>query len=1013
MSGAVWEHSKLTKQTELFKKISGQVNQHLDTLLHGFSSYAIPMAVVVASMLAFLFWNAQYSISEPQLLEMQVAQGQFDSLSERGETTDPRPGLIAIAGQKSSKFFDTDLSEEPFWVGFTIPKGNDSAPLNVEFPSRHAVQAACWDAQTLKLLGRGNRDAAQGSMREMKAGFTLQAVRPIDSQNIICQISSAGPARLSALLWNSVDLQMSAQEFYRKSGLLEGGILILAVFVLVTAIINRSALYMLFAAWLVVNLRMGALSAGWDMQWLGHSIPAVGLSRIRAMTMAVYYVLSVTLFGMLFKGELIKVAALWQHRVMQWLCLPLLLLSATAPYKSFLPFLWGATALFVAYMLLALLRILIITRSKPAMWYGASIAVTIAASLYEVIAAALGFKGLIGSFNSVTAALSSSLLAAVAIAAQMRTEHQKRLEIQAELQHTYEAMPIGLFTLDMRGRFLSANPALMRMLGQKMLDNGGHTWQRYFSGGAWAQLHNLVHTQIDGELELKGRAPLLGEREVSRFMVKATLARDRIEGSLQNITEKAKATEELLFLVNNDPLTKVLNRRGIEKSLENAMAELATGKPLALAYLDLDRFRLINDLYGHAAGDDVLQQVCRRVTQMISGAMQFGRVGGDEFVLVMSDTKIPVASLICRGIIESLGSTPYRVGDRAFHVRGSMGLIEVGAEMQVKDAVSTADRACHEAKSGSGDGLVIFERNASAFDQHEAELKLVERLSTPNATDGLFLMMQPIMSLTRPHDSLNFEVLLRMLDQDGQLIPTDRLISAAESSGRMSVIDRWVLSTTLTWMNMHFDKLKKTRFVCMNLSGASLNDEKFLQDVYGMLELNMHIVNHLCLEITESVALHDLNNTRRFVDKVRSYGAKVALDDFGAGYTSFSYLKELTADLLKIDGSFIVDMNRHPANVAIVEAIVSLARNLGMKTIAEWAEDAATVQTLTEIGVDYVQGYVVARPQMPASMLEAESSAGFVMDDDLAQFLSLLGKSEEKRAQVELFDQVTSLQSLH
>ena len=252
-----------------------------------------------------------------------------------------------------------------------------------------------------------------------------------------------------------------------------------------------------------------------------------------------------------------------------------------------------------------------------------------------------------------------------------------------------------------------------------------------------------------------------------------------------------------------------------------------------------------------------------------------------------------------------------------------------------------------------------------------------------------------------------------MLDQDGQLIPTDRLISAAESSGRMSVIDRWVLSTTLTWMNMHFDKLKKTRFVCMNLSGASLNDEKFLQDVYGMLELNMHIVNHLCLEITESVALHDLNNTRRFVDKVRSYGAKVALDDFGAGYTSFSYLKELTADLLKIDGSFIVDMNRHPANVAIVEAIVSLARNLGMKTIAEWAEDAATVQTLTEIGVDYVQGYVVARPQMPASMLEAESSAGFVMDDDLAQFLSLLGKSEEKRAQVELFDQVTSLQSLH
>ena len=999
----------MTKQSELFKKAGIQVNHHLDVLLHSFSSYAVPMAVVAASLLAFFYWNTQYSTAEPQLLEFQVVKAE----SPADAVSDLRSGIASLQGRKTNKFFDTDLAEEPYWVGFKVPKNSDITPMSIEFPSRHAVNVACWDAQTLTKIGSGNRDATQGRVREIKAGFAIELTVPNDGVQLVCQVSSAGPARLNVMLWNSADLQLSAQEFHRKSGLLEGGILILAVFVLVTAIINRSALYLLFAAWLVVNLRMGALSAGWDMQWLGFAIPGQGLSRIRAITMAVYYVLSVTLFGMLFKAELIKVAAIWQLRVVQWLCLPLLAVALTAGYKSFLPFLWIVTALFVAFMVLSLTRILIMTRSKAAMWYSASIAITTAASLYEVIAAALGFKGMIGSFNSVTAALSSSLLAAVAIAAQIRTEHQQRLEMQAEMQHTYEAMPIGLFTLDMRGRFLSANPALMRMLGQKVLDNGGHSWQRHFSGGAWAQLHNLVHTQGDGELELKGRAPLLGDREVSRFLVKATLARDRIEGSLQNITEKAKATEELLFLVNNDPLTKVLNRRGIEKALENAMAELATGKPLALAYLDLDRFRLINDLYGHAAGDDVLQQVCRRVTQMISGSMQFGRVGGDEFVLVMSDTKIPVASLICRGIIEALGSTPYRVGDRAFHVRGSMGLIEVGAEMQVKDAVSTADRACHEAKSGSGDGLVIFERNARAFDQHEAELKLVERLSTPNATDGLFLMMQPIMSLTRPHDSLNFEVLLRMLDEDGRLIPTDRLISAGESSGRMSVIDRWVLSTTLAWMNTHFDKLKNTRFICMNLSGASLNDEKFLQDVYAMLELNMHIVSHLCLEITESVALHDLNNTRRFVDKVRSYGAKVALDDFGAGYTSFSYLKELTADLLKIDGSFIVDMNRHPANVAIVEAIVSLARNLGMKTIAEWAEDSATVQTLTEIGVDYVQGYVVARPQMPAALLEAESSASFVMEEDLAQFISLLGRSEEKRAQVELFDQVTSLQSLH
>ena len=198
----------------------------------------------------------------------------------------------------------------------------------------------------------------------------------------------------------------------------------------------------------------------------------------------------------------------------------------------------------------------------------------------------------------------------------------------------------------------------------------------------------------------------------------------------------------------------------------------------------------------------------------------------------------------------------------------------------------------------------------------------------------------------------------------------------------------------------------------MNLSGASLNDEKFLADVYDLLEKNRHLVGQICLEITESVALHDIDNTRRFVNKVRRIGARVALDDFGAGYTSFSYLKEFTADLLKIDGSFIVNMNKHPANIAIVEAIVNLAKNLGMKVIAEWAEDNATVQTLTDIGVDYVQGFVVSRSQHPDKLLLAQSSASFIKDEELANMMSLVGKDEPAVTQVDLFGD-TAASRLH
>ena len=625
-------------------------------------------------------------------------------------------------------------------------------------------------------------------------------------------------------------------------------------------------------------------------------------------------------------------------------------------------------------------------------WYRISIAAALLTSLYVVLTSASGF--FVGANNILTITLISSLLASLAVGEQMRQRNKERAASQAGLQHAFNASPIGLFTLDVNGSFLSANPALKRMLGYSSFDKDANSWREHFSSGDWDLLSKAVHVADQAELEMGHESHLHGEQQSSRFLVKATLSRLRIEGSLQDVTEKSKATAELLFLASNDSLTNVFNRRGIEEVLETAMKGFHVEKPMALAYLDLNRFKLINDLYGHNTGDEILQQVCLRVKESIPGHVHIGRVGGDVFLLVLEDTNITAAEAICRCVSDGVGTAPYKVGSRAFQVRCSIGLIEVSASMQVKDAVSTADRACREAKANNKGGLVVYAKDATAFQQHEAEINLLTLLSSATATDGLFLVMQPIMSLSAPHDSLNFEVLLRMRDHTGALIPTDKLIKAGENSGRMSVIDRWVLSTTLTWLNQHYGTMRHTKFLCINLSGASLNDESFMKEVYRMLESNSHIAHHICLEITESVALNDLANTRRFVGKVRSYGVKVALDDFGAGYTSFTYLKDITSDFLKIDGSFIVDMNKHPANIAIVEAIVSLAKNLGMKTIAEWTEDTATVQTLAEIGVDYVQGYIVARPQLPEDLLNAASSASFIVDKAMSDFALQLGKSD-------------------
>jgi len=951
----------------------------LDQVLQIISVYLVPVVLGLVTIVALVFWDSEYPDVFGKPLEFHISQG-----SSATET--PEQGLALAAQQPLVRRSGTRLSEQPFWVSFVTQPDTSEAVAVVEFASRHAVDVACWDAQTMRPTGSANRVLAQGAVSEAKAGFALVVESAATPHSFVCRMHFIGPAKIDAAQWRASEFQLSSQQFFRKSGLLDGGLILLTLFMLVTALINHDRSYVLFAGWLALNLRVAAQSAGWDNQWLGHSVPQEWLFEMRMVTFSMYSILTVTLFKTLFQEQLAKTNYEGVLRSVQFASLPLLILSLVLPYHTFIPILWVITVFAGALLGFLIVRILILARNTVAMWYCASMCITLIAWGSEVLAASTGIHWMTGAINFVTAALSSSLLTALAMAEKMRVEHIERLNAQTELVHTFEVMPIGLFTLDTDDRFLSANPALIDMLGQNVLAEGCNSWGQYFKEDSWALVNSMTRGRIDGELELQGKQRPDG-MPTKRFLVKAALSHGKIEGYLQDVTEKYKATERLRYLANNDSLTNVLNRRGIQEVLQTAMRDLGGEKTVALAYLDLDRFKLINDLFGHAAGDEVLKQICDRVTKLLNGSQYFGRIGGDEFIIVFPDVSISVASWVCRSILESIRAQSFTVHEKAFQVRCSIGLIEVVAGTEIKDAVSTADRACREAKKVHNDNLIIYEKNSKGFQEHEAELDLIKRLSIPNVTDDLFLVMQPIMSLSAPHASLNFEVLLRMRDHNGSVIPAGNIITAAESSGQMGMIDRWVLTTTLAWLNTHYAQMTSTQFVCMNLSGASLNDEKFIQDAFTILGQNVLNASRLCIEITEGVALHDLDNTRRFIDRVRNFGCKVALDDFGAGYTSFSYLKKLPADLLKIDGSLVVDMNKHPTNISIVETIVNLARNLGMKTIAEWAEDTATVQVLAEIGVDFVQGYIVARPQSPENLLTATSAASFIQDEELKSYL--------------------------
>jgi len=942
-----------------------RVQHWLAWLLRIAAIYVIPIGIGLVSLLALLFWHDQYQFRDNFPLDIHV-------LAEDAASNTPATALARLDAQPAVSGFHTHLRNTPFWFRFDTMH-RMGGPEIIEFPSRHAVDLACWDTNGMTLLGAGNRESSRSvpyqAMLTAKAGFALRM--PFVPARLLCRASFAGPGYLSVVQWPAEQFYLSIDRFHRKSGLLDGGMIVLALFVLIIAIIQRQALYMVFAGWLILNLRIGALTAGWDTQWLGQMVPSPWLLGGRAIVVVLFGISTLTLYQKLLGEYLVTPRQRLPLRIVQWMIPPTLLAAVVLPYNVFVPLLWAAIVSGMGLLTFDLARILFTARTRVPLYFAASLAVAFVSGMAEIVAGSLDLPQFDGLIDSMSAALASSLLAALAVAERMRILTERRVVDQAVRGETWEANPAGLFTLDLDGRFLTGNPALVAMLAHPLRPAAFASWQQAFSEASWLRLHALSHAQrhVTMDVEQSGG----GDADGRHFVVRATRAHDRITGVLDNISEERRAIEQLRSMAHHDTLTGVFNRRGIEAVFDAACGALAAGRPLALAFLSLDRFKLVNDLYGHAAGDEVLKQVCERMTAMLAGGEQVGRLGGDAFLVVMPDTTTASATMMCRAVVERIGSLPYLVGEKAFTVHASLGLIAVAEGMSMADAIVSADRACRTAKTEAGGNLVAHAR--------EAEAKLVARLSGPKATAGLFLEMQPIMAVAAPYASLSVEVQLSMQAPDGTIVGTSPVLAAAEKSGRAGVIDRWVLASTLAWIDRHAARLPSMQCILVKVSGASLNDEHFVQDLLIMLRRHADVAGRLCLAFSERVALQDLDNTRRFIEQVRAFGVRIALDEFGAAHTSFSYLKELPADLLRIDSSFVATINAHPANAAIVEAMVHLARNLGMKTIACAARDNATMRTLAQLGVDYVQGDAVARAQPLDAMLEAPSSGSFMHGD--------------------------------
>lgn len=951
-------------------------------LLDRFTTWVFP-AVLVALASFALFWQlGQTKTPQGTALPIQVweelDEGDAPTLQAAAQRLEALPTVLSAETRRSTR---------NFWFSLRVPASAPNNPIEIEFPSRHAATLGCWNLQTGELLGAGDRSAVSGAMHISRGGFALHATDRSTPWNLVCRAAYRGPAKISAEAWQPKALA-AAQVQHQKTGvMLEAGIGVLAIFMLLTAIVNRSALYWTFVGWLLLNMRMAGLSAGTDLQLLGYPVDPEWLISSRQWVLCMYYAMTIGLFSALFKSELQEVKAGWPLTVSQVSAVAVIAVCPFIAYEKILPLLWVATPIGAAMMIMYLTKILRKTHSRVAAWYAASIVITLLASMNEVAAAATGQREFLLGLNSVTAAIASALLASAAVAEHMRSHRLQNLRAQKLLEAAYLDSPVGLFTVGLEQQIIKANPAFHTMLRRLALDEP-LLLSQLFEANVVQRIMALHHSPSKTSVDLQTQTLLSGNGTQNWLAIKASSVDGNIiECSLQDITERVQVTERLEYLASHDPLTGCLNLRGLAQ--ETAKPDY---HPSALAYFDLDRFKLINDLYGHTAGDNVLMQVSERMASVLQPEDRLARVGGDEFVIVFSRPSMAESELSCNSIAMLIGSAPFQIDNQSFSLDVSGGLVgtEQFAQSSLKDIMSAADTLCRMAKKRSTQRLVVMESGDRFFQQHQDELDLINCLERGETPQGLFLVMQPEISLSRPFDSLNFEILVRLRKPDGTVVPAGTIIEAAEAHGKTAIIDRWVVTTAIEWIERHAQSLQQTHFVGLNLSGGSLNDESFTAELFTLFEQHPVALAKICLEITETVAITDMRNMQRFIDRVRSMGAKVGLDDFGAGYSSFGYLKDLSVDALKLDGSLVRDATRSQAGMAIIAAIGGLVNSLGMKSVGEFAEDLATIRALVDAGIDYAQGYGISKPVDPERILAAASGADFIEDPEIFAFIKQL-----------------------
>jgi diguanylate cyclase (GGDEF)-like protein len=468
---------------------------------------------------------------------------------------------------------------------------------------------------------------------------------------------------------------------------------------------------------------------------------------------------------------------------------------------------------------------------------------------------------------------------------------------------------------------------------------------------------------------------------LGRFVNKALEAsQDKREALELALTQVRESEQELSYQASHDPLTGLRNRRSFERLIKEAIQDAEMrDKEHALCYIDLDEFKIVNDSCGHAAGDDLLRKISALFQEQVRATDIIARLGGDEFGFILHTCSIEKAEEIADKVRRAVKDFRFQWKGRHFSVGASIGVVPILAGCDgVAAVMSAADMACYSAKDQGKNQVFAYSATSKEMAVRRSEMQWASRLTRAIDEKRFVLYCQPIVSVQDTEVS-HYEILIRMVGEDGELISPGRFLPSAERYGFITAVDMLVVEEVFTSCSAWL-RAQPQASLSINISGKSVgNTELAALLKQRIAEEELH-PGQICLEITETSAVGDLDKALSFMSELREAGCSFALDDFGKGLSSLSYLMELDVEYLKIDGSFVVDIASNSVHFAMVEAVQKISSAVGIKTVAEYVENAEIVEALERAGVDFLQGYHVGRPQPIEEMLEQHMGNSLAQD---------------------------------